>query len=70
MAGAGIPGGQAYGKSDKTASAPVEKPVSPEDVIATVYHLLGLEPHSYYLDQLNRPVRLAEGEVLKEFMGA
>ena len=69
MAGAGIPGGQAYGKSDKTASAPIEKPVSPEDVIATVYHLLGLEPHSYYLDQLDRPIRLAEGEVLKEFLG-
>jgi hypothetical protein len=70
MAGAGIPGGQAYGKSDNTASEPVEKPVSPEDVAATVYHLLGLDPRSYYLDQLERPVRLADGEVLKDFLGA
>ena len=41
MAGAGIPG-QMYGKSD-SCFEPVEDAVSPVDVSATIFHLLGLE---------------------------
>jgi len=70
MAGAGVPGGQAYGKSDKIASEPVEYAVSPSDVAATIYHLLGLNPSSFYYDALNRPIRLSEGEVLHKFLSS
>jgi uncharacterized protein (DUF1501 family) len=70
MAGAGVPGGQMYGKSDKIASEPIEDAVSPSDVTATIYHLLGLDPHSHFHDSLGRPFPLSEGQVLKKFLGA
>jgi hypothetical protein len=70
MAGAGVPGGQMYGKSDKIASEPVENAVSPADVSATIYHLLGLDPASHFYDALDRPFRLSEGNVLNKFLGA
>jgi hypothetical protein len=69
MAGAGIPGGQMYGKSDKIASEPVEDAVSPSDVSATMFHLLGLDPKTHFHDSLGRPYPLSEGKVLDRFLG-
>ena len=69
MAGAGVPGGQMYGKSDKIASEPIDDAVSPSDVTATIYHLLGLDPHSHFHDSLGRPFPLSEGQVLNNFLG-
>ena len=40
IAGAGVKGGQVYGKSDATGSTPLENPVHPRDILATVYHTL------------------------------
>ena len=68
MAGAGIPGGQMYGKSDKIASEPVEDAVSPADVSATIFHLLGLDPRTHFHDALGRPFPLSEGKVLEKFL--
>lgn len=70
LAGAGVPGGQMYGKSDKIASEPIEDSVSPSDFTATIYHLLGLDPHSHFHDSLGRPFPLSEGQVLNKFLGA
>jgi hypothetical protein len=42
VAGCGIRGGAVYGESDKTASAPVRDPVTPQDLHATVLHALGV----------------------------
>jgi hypothetical protein len=42
MAGGGIKGGQIYGSSDRTGAEPRDNPVSPANVVATVYHALGL----------------------------
>jgi hypothetical protein len=70
MAGAGVPGGQMYGKTDKIASEPVEDAVSPSDVTATIYHLLGLDPRSHFHDALGRPYLLSEGNVIDKFLGA
>ncbi|MFP6887019.1 MAG: DUF1501 domain-containing protein [Opitutales bacterium] len=69
MAGAGVPGGQMFGKTDKIASEPVEDAVSPSDVSATLYHLLGLDPRSHFHDSLGRPYLLSEGQVLNRFLG-
>ncbi len=44
MAGAGIRGGQVYGSSDRSAAYPSTNPVSPQDVGATIYHCLGIDP--------------------------
>ena len=62
MAGAGIPGGRIYGSSETIAAVPTSDPVSPEALLATLYHLIGLDPRSEIHDQQNRPYRLIEAE--------
>jgi uncharacterized protein (DUF1501 family) len=64
IAGAGIKRGFVYGKSDKTASAPVENPVHPRDLLATVYHSIGIDPGTMVLNHLNQPRELVQGEVV------
>lgn len=70
MAGGGVPGGQLYGESDKIASEPISDAVSPADISATIYHLLGLDPGSVIYDPLARPLPISEGQVLKRFIEA
>lgn len=43
MAGGGIPGGTIVGSSDRTCAAPLQRPVSPTEFAATIYHLLGID---------------------------
>ncbi|MEO1995096.1 MAG: DUF1501 domain-containing protein [Planctomycetaceae bacterium] len=59
--GAGIRGGQVYGASDKTAGYPADNPVSPADLMATIYHCLGVDPHLEIHDQVERPMALSLG---------
>lgn len=66
MAGAGINRGAIYGASDKEAAYPVSKPVTPEDIAATVYESLGIPPETLLTDQLARPHALATGRVISE----
>src|SRR5947199_1942202 len=44
IAGGGVKPGQVYGKSDATGSSPIENPVHPTDILATIYHTLGISP--------------------------
>jgi len=60
--GGGIRGGQVYGQSDKIGGYPESDPVSPADLTATIYHCLGVDPHTEILDQNDRPMRLSEGK--------
>ncbi len=62
MAGGGIQGGRVHGASDRIAAYPAADPVSPEDLIATLYHCLGVDPHSPIHDQQERPYPLADGD--------
>ena len=62
IAGAGIKGGQVYGKSDATGSTPLENPVHPRDLLATVYHTLGIDPHTIVYNHLDQPRELVKGE--------
>lgn len=64
LAGGGIRGGQVYGASDRTGSYPTSNPVSPQDLMATLYHALGLDSHAIIYDLLNRPFALVEGSPL------
>lgn len=66
LAGGGIRGGQVHGASDAEAAYPKANPVSPEDMLATMYHALGISPDSLIHDQLGRPHRLVEGRPLVE----
>jgi hypothetical protein len=68
LAGAGIRGGTVYGRSDKTASFPADKPVSLEDFGATLLTAMGI-PHDSPLDPLDFTRRASTGEPLREIFG-
>ncbi len=68
MAGGGIQGGVVYGASDDKAAYPVENPVDPVDVQATVYHCLGLSPELTIVDHQGRPWPISTGRVLREIL--
>ncbi|AMV25297.1 hypothetical protein VT84_12930 [Gemmata sp. SH-PL17] len=65
FAGAGVRGGQVIGKSDKNAAYPTTTPYSPDDIGATVYTVLGVDPHAEVRDRLGRPVQLNRGHVIR-----
>ena len=69
LAGGGIRGGQVYGATDKIAAYPSDKPVSPEDWLATIYHAMGLDPHAEIRDRENRPHRLVDGSPITALFG-
>jgi uncharacterized protein (DUF1501 family) len=58
MAGGGIARGKVVGQSDKIASDPAERPVSPKDILATIYHLLGIDPRTMLADVQGRAMPL------------
>ncbi len=66
FAGAGVKGGQVIGSSDATGSEPKERPVSPAEVAATVYHALGLDPASCLPGPDGRPLPLADAAPVME----
>ena len=62
LAGAGVPGGAVYGSSDRLAAYPASNPVTPQDLAATIYHLLGIDRHLTIRDAQGRPYALSTGE--------
>ncbi|MEM9702908.1 MAG: DUF1501 domain-containing protein [Planctomycetota bacterium] len=58
MAGGGVRGGTVYGASDRLGEFPAERPVSPGDLAATIYTLLGVDPARELLTADGRPVRV------------
>jgi hypothetical protein len=66
-AGGGIGRGQVIGASDRLGGEVRDTPVSPKDILATAFHLLGIDPETIVTDRLNRPVRIVgEGSVRSE----
>jgi Protein of unknown function (DUF1501) len=68
IAGAGIKRGLVYGKSDATASAPVENPVHPNELLATVYHSVGLEPRQTIYNHLNQPREMVKADAVQAIL--
>jgi hypothetical protein len=66
LAGGGVRGGQVHGASDRQAAYPATVPVSPDDLAATIYHALGIDPRTELRDRLGRPWALTQGRVLRE----
>jgi uncharacterized protein (DUF1501 family) len=69
MAGAGAKRGVVYGKSDKTASAPVSDPVHPRELLATIYHSVGINPATIVYNHLNQPRELVQAEPVTALLG-
>lgn len=61
LAGAGVRGGTVHGASDRWAAYPALDPVTPADVAATIYHLLGIDPALELHDTFDRPLQLCLG---------
>lgn len=61
LAGGGVRGGQVYGSTDSQAAYVKDNPVSPEDLLATIYHGFGLRPEQEIIDRENRPHHLCDG---------
>jgi uncharacterized protein (DUF1501 family) len=66
VAGCGIGKGMQYGESDQTASSPKEKPVHPNDLLATIYYTLGIDPDMQVLNHLNQPRELVKGKIVSD----
>ena len=59
--------GQLVGKTDAYGELPDERAVHPEDLLQTVYHLLGIDPDAEYRTETGRPVKiLGGGSVVEE----
>jgi uncharacterized protein (DUF1501 family) len=69
VAGAGIKRGAVYGKSDQTASAPLETPVHPIELLATIYHAVGIDPQTVVYNHLNQPRELVKAEAVTKLFG-
>ena len=69
FAGAGVRGGQVIGKSDKIGAYPATTPYTPDDLGATVYHVLGVDPAADVRDRQNRPVAQSRPVMQSLFSG-
>lgn len=61
LAGGGLSAGVVIGRTDDRGDAPADRPVSPADLAATIFTLLGIDPASRYLTPDNQPIRLVDG---------
>ncbi len=69
LAGGGTKPGLIYGASDKIGAFPADNPLTPGDIVSTMYHLLGIDPARELRDQLGRPHRLVPtGNVIPQLI--
>jgi hypothetical protein len=67
--GGGTKTGYVHGASDRQGALPVESPVTPADIVATMYQLMGVDPKSTIYDGLQRPHQISlTGRVIRELM--
>ena len=71
FAGGGMKVGQVIGSTDKTAAYAADRPIHYRDVLATVYHNLGIDSTNYVRDAAERPVRILpeEARTIRELVG-
>lgn len=69
FAGGGVARGRVVGKTDKIAGTVLDRPVSPKSILATAYHLLGIDPHTMLTDRSGRPLPvLQDAEIVREML--
>ena len=62
LAGGGVKRGHVHGASDRQGAYPALDAVRPDDLAATMYHLLGIDPKTEVYDAQKRPRVIAEGQ--------
>jgi hypothetical protein len=68
LAGGGIKGGQAYGRTSDNGNSVEQGKVDVGDVLATLCQALGVDPETRNISEVNRPIRIAEGRPIKEIL--
>jgi hypothetical protein len=70
LAGGGVRGGQVIGSSDSVGESPADRPITPADLAATIYTLLGVDPARELQTSDGRPIRVApfESKVIPEIV--
>ncbi len=68
LAGGGAKPGFVYGRSDRSAAFPADSPVAPCDLIATVYHLLGVPRQQVLPDASGRPQFVRPGQAIEALL--
>jgi hypothetical protein len=69
MAGGGVQGGAIHGASDAHGAYPASDPVRPEDIAATLYWALGIDPASEVVDTQSRPLPISQGTPITSLFG-
>jgi len=68
MAGGGVRGGVVHGSSDRLGAYPREGQVLPQDITATIFHLLGIPPATEVHDSLGRPIAVSRGGFIQQIV--
>jgi Protein of unknown function (DUF1501) len=69
FAGAGTPGGAVIGRTDRRAAEVTDDPVTPADLTATVFHLLGVNPRATVQDPQGQSHLLSDGQPIRSLIG-
>ncbi|WP_435005269.1 DUF1501 domain-containing protein [Tundrisphaera lichenicola] len=71
VSGGGLRMGQVVGATDRKGEQPTERPLRPEDLIQTVYHVLGIDPHHEFPNESGRPMAVMDrGRPIAELIGS
>lgn len=69
LAGGGLRGGQVVGSTNRLGEVPQDRPLRPGDIHHTIYHVLGVDPATHFLDHSGRPIpAIDHGEVIRELV--
>lgn len=69
MAGGGVARGRVVGRTDRIGGTVTDRPVSPKDILATTYHLLGIDPETLLTDRGGRPIPIVQdAQVVREVL--
>jgi hypothetical protein len=69
LGGGGVKGGRVVGSTNRLGEVPKDRPVEPCDLHATIYHLLGIDKSTHFLNHAGRPVpAIDRGEVIAELL--
>jgi hypothetical protein len=69
LSGGGLKAGQVVGSTTSNGGEPHDRPLKPADLLATMYHAIGIDPAATVIDRQNRPIPiLPEGEPIRELI--
>jgi uncharacterized protein (DUF1501 family) len=70
IAGGGIARGQVVGSSNSRGEVPKDRPLRPQDLMVTIYHQLGINPSTTFLNRGGQPIKIgSDGDVIRELVG-